>query len=251
MKKSFPYLIAFTILFFTGCNDNIYTASQKGEIEVLKKLIAKGSDINKKNKKGQLPIFLAIQNDHVDIVRYLVEHRADLTLQDQYAGTPLHNAAFMGNIEIAKLLINAGADVNAVSSRDGSTPICNAVMEDKVEMVRFLLERGADLNVKIGYYEETLLHFSVSNVSNDIEITKILLNAGMNVSVLDKQGKTPLHAVALSIWTGPSIEKMAKFLIEKGADLKLKDDQGMTALDYAKQKKKMGLIKVLENWEEK
>lgn len=214
-------------------------------------MISRGSDINKRNKDGQLAIFLAIQNNHADVVRYLIENGADLTLQDQYAGTPLHNAAYMGNVEIAKLLIDAGADVNAVSNRDRGTPICIAVMEDKVEMVKFLLEKGADPNVRIGYYEETLLHFSVSNVSNGIEITKILLDSEMDINTVDKLGKTPLHALTLSIWTGPTVEIMANFLMEKGADRNLKDNNGMTALHYATQKKKTGLVKVLKNGGEK
>lgn len=240
----FMLLSLFVIL--AGCKDDIYSASEKGKSDTLKLLISEGHDINKRNRKGKLPIFFAIQNGQIDIVKILIENGADLTLQDQYAGAPLHNAAFIGDIEIAKLLLAAGADINAISKRTEYTPICYAVIRGKVEMLKFLLEKGADTNIKMGYYESTLLHVSVANISNPMETTKILLDIGTDVNALDKKGKTPLHVVACSIWTGPKTANMARLLIDRGARKELKDNEGKTALDYARVKNKIEVIQILD-----
>jgi ankyrin repeat protein len=79
-------------------------------------------------------------------------------------------------------------------------------------------------------------------------MTKILLDAGMDVNALDKEGRTPLHSVAVISWEGPKTIATAELLLENGVDSQAKDAKGMTALDYAKEKKKGGLIKLLESY---
>jgi ankyrin repeat protein len=249
--KTFEYLICMLLamsIILAGCKDDIYRASKKGDSDTLKALILEGCDINKKNRKGNVPIFLAIRNGHIDIVKILIENGADLTLQHRYCGTPLHYAARLGNIEIAKLLINAGADVNAISEHYKDTPIWYAVREGQVEMIRYLFANGADPNIRIGYFEDTLLHLSVVNISRPFETTKLLIELGLDVNARNREDRTPLLSIGVSIWTGPEMANMASLLLENGADINARDNKGMTILDYTRKKKDIELIQVLENY---
>lgn len=246
--KAFRYFTCFVLLlsmFLTGCKDNIHRASIKGDVKVVRILISEGQDINQRNRKGKTPIFLAIKNNKVEVVKVLIDNGADLTLQDEYIATPLHYAANIPNIEIARMLVDAGANVDAISDRTNYTPLCYAVIEGHIEIIKFLLERGADNNVTLGYNESTLLHMSINDFKRPMEVTQTLLESGLDINALDKEGRTPLHVITYSL---VSRVTTAKFLLENGADATLKDDNGMTALDYAKKYRKTELVQLLESY---
>lgn len=91
----------------TGENALHYTISKTSEIdqrtEIVRLLIAAGTDVNKKTIKGAETLCF---------------------MRDAFlkAETPLHRAAAYGNIAIIRLLIEAGADPSAKDA-NGDTPI--------------------------------------------------------------------------------------------------------------------------------
>lgn len=56
----------------------------------------------------------------------------------------------------------------------------------------------------------------------------LLLKNKANLNLAEKHGKTPLHEAAKY-----GYEKVAKVLIDSGADLEVKDKKGRTAKDIA------------------
>jgi ankyrin repeat protein len=68
-----------------------------------------------------------------------------------------------------------------------------------------------------------------------LRVLKVLLEVdGINVNVVDEEGKTPLLIAASSCWSGsgPSIAQTLKELLEKGSDAKICDAQKWAALHY-------------------
>ena len=53
-------------------------AAFKGNMHILDMLFNAGADINKANKIGVSPLYLAIKANHLDCVQYLVERNAVL-----------------------------------------------------------------------------------------------------------------------------------------------------------------------------
>jgi len=80
------------------------------------------------------------------------------------------------------------------------------------------------------------------DVSKNVDASKIkyLIERGADVEAKDNNGNTPLH---LAVWSN-HIET-AKLLIERGADLEAKNKYGQTPLDWASYKDNIELAKLL------
>lgn len=78
---------------------------------------------------------------------------------------------------------------------------------------------------------QTLLHRASQH--STLECVKNLLNLDVEVGARDELGNTALHLCAKHNWDeeGP---KIARFLIERGADVNAKNNEGKTPLDEAK-----------------
>ncbi|HTR00677.1 MAG TPA: ankyrin repeat domain-containing protein [Candidatus Acidoferrum sp.] len=116
--------------------------------------------------------------------------------------TPLQGAAAAGDLETVKLLIAHGADVN-LTDTDSETPMM-LVMQSRNEQVGLLImdelkKAGADVNVNAQYHH-----------------------------LKRTRGGTALHYAVRAGWKR-AIDKLVAF----GADLDIKDPDGLTALDYA------------------
>lgn len=100
----------------------------------------------------------------------------------------MHLAARRNQIALLDLFLRYGADINILSSREG-TPLHVACANSKYETVKFLLARNADIN-SYNCNQNTPLHYAVFTVN--VNILKLLLNAGADRTLLDSEGRTPL-----------------------------------------------------------
>ena len=107
--------------------------------------------------------------------------------------------------------------------------------------VTALLDSGMDVNGRTctGSYA-----LNNAAVENEIEVIKILLERGANPNVQNLQGDTPLICATKYAGGKPATVKL---LIEAGTDSAKRDDDGKTALDYAKEKEQKEAISLLEN----
>ena len=137
-----------------GQTPDIWTAASQGNLEVIRKHLAAGTDINATLAlpgvpgSGGAPLHVAVMAGKIDAVKLLLEGGAtvDVKADDEHKGTPLQWAAFFGRPEFVKLLLAKGADVNA-ADRNGYTPLDAARhqadwMPDKTAVVAFLREKG-------------------------------------------------------------------------------------------------------------
>ena len=108
---------------FAGPVDNdIWTAAGTGNIEAVKQHLAKGVDVDAKNKDELTALHVSALYDHVEIAAFLIQKGADVNARGDDGATALHAAAFMGQYEVAKLLVQKGADVNA-RNNNGDTVV--------------------------------------------------------------------------------------------------------------------------------
>jgi len=90
-----------------------------------------------------------------------------------------------------------------------------------------LIKTIKDVNL-IDPLGNTALHYSAA--AGHSKCVEILVNNGhANVNVQNKVGDTPLHKAA---WKGSLA--VVKYLVEKNSDLKIKNSQGQTAKQLAK-----------------
>ncbi|KAK3318978.1 hypothetical protein B0H66DRAFT_582413 [Apodospora peruviana] len=96
----------------------------------------------------------------------------------------------------------------------------------QIEMVRLLLRNGADVSMR-NQYKQTALH--IAAVKNP-DMLNLILEKKPNVNAQDVDGETPLHRAVHSFQYWQQVE----ILLKHGARLDLLDKQGRTALDVAR-----------------
>jgi ankyrin repeat protein len=104
-------------------------------------------------------------------------------------------------------------------------------------MIKFLISKGADINKG----PETPLHQAVSWW--ELDMAKLLLEAGADVNARDEQGNTPLQRAVDEGWRGGL--EVAELLVSKGADVSAKNRRGETPLSMAKAKGRKELVEFL------
>lgn len=106
------------------------------------------------------------------------------------------------------------------------TPLEEAIHNRDKEMVELLLKAGADPNSK-DRFETTLLHYAIRLF--DTRIVECLLNYGANVNVIS-YNQSYLHMTARMKYDCSGIIEL---LVQNGIDTSLLDGNGKTALQVA------------------
>ncbi len=87
-------------------------------------------------------LFNACKNGHIDLVKKMLSIGADVNVKDNYRNTPLHYASRYGRTEIVKLLLEHGAEVNT-KDKYGWTALYCASRKGHTEIVNLLKQYGA------------------------------------------------------------------------------------------------------------
>jgi hypothetical protein len=117
-------------------------------------------------------------------------------------------------VECMELLLEYGADLNDPAAYSGRTPLWAQVTgwPGRFEQVRWLLSHGARPDVRSTVDDETSLHGAV-RVGATVEMIRMLLAAGADISAEDRYGQTPL-----AIARREHRDAIAQLLIASGAD---------------------------------
>ena len=146
----------------------LHYAVLKGDLESIRNLMARGANVNARDREGVTPLALDIE------------------------AVPDHATA----TAIARMLIAAGADVNLKNETE-TTPLKLAVYQfedQKGELVRVLLEAGADANAADDYGTTVLMH-AVHAANQEAALIRnvgALIRAGAEVNARNKLGQTAL-----------------------------------------------------------
>jgi cytochrome c len=122
--------------------------------------------------------------------------------------TPLLVAVRAGHLEAAKLLIESGADVDADPTPLLGPALVPALTKGRIDLTNLLLGAGANPNWRGN--REAAIHIAVR--SGCFDCVKALVEAGADVNVKTKDGKTPLH---LASFRGE--RELAGYLVTHGA----------------------------------
>lgn len=150
---------------------------------------------------------------NTDIIRQLLAAGANVNAgPDGFYGNALYAAAITNDFEAAKLLMEHGADVNAKCDKM-TTALLASIQASNTEIMTYLLEKGADVNA-ICTGEENVMGGTpliVSTFTLAAESSKILLDHGADITIVDNDGMTALTCAA---WCPDS--EMVKLLLEHG-----------------------------------
>lgn len=124
--------------------------------------------------RGETDLMRVAAKGETDTVQALLAKGADINAKDKDGWTALIHAAAEGQIDTVKALLAKGADVN-VKANDGRTALMHAVSRGHITAVRTLLTKGADVNARDKAGKTAL---SLAETFNLTEILKLLKKAG-------------------------------------------------------------------------
>jgi len=139
----------------------------------------------------------------------------------------------------AALLSARGIELDA-RSRNGDTALMIAAFNGEVAAANRLIDKGAEIN-RPGW---TALHYAAA--SGSLPITRKLLEHAAYIDAESPNKTTPLMMAARA-----GHEKVVVLLLEEGADVLLKNELGLDAIDFAKSQERTAIARILERWQTK
>ena len=175
--------LCLTVVLLAGTSPDspMADAAMGGNLDVVRELVASGTDVNAPQGDGMTALHWAAERGDTEMVDLLVVAGARLdavTRNGRY--TPLHLAGSEGYALVIRLLLEAGADPNARSSTD-ATPLHFAAGSGIVEAVRTLLDRGASVDAREAAMGQTPLMFAAFKGRG--EAVSALLQAGADAAL--------------------------------------------------------------------
>ena len=170
--------------------------------------------------------FSAIQRDDARALTALLQRGFDPNTRDAKGQPGLLLAVREPAPNALRVLLNAkNIQVEARNSQDES-PLMMAAIRGQLDIARQLIDKDADVN-KPGWAP---LHYAVSSTQGDaLAVAKLLLDNSAYVDAASPNGTTPLMMAAMY---GPP--EAVKLLLEESADPSLKNQLGLTAIDFAR-----------------
>ena len=232
-------------------NTDLLNKVRNNDLTAVKELIAAGADVNTQDDMmGYTPLYLAISGGNKEMAELLLSNGADINKPDTRTGyTPLMMALNSNNAELAKFLIDKGADFK-IKSNDGTTALILACGVSP-GIAKDLLQKGADIHVRTdkgpGVFSQCItMGMMRGNEKITPEFAEFLLSQGAEIdeknTVGGYKGYTPLF---WSILYGET--DVVKFLVEKGADVNTKADNGKTPLSIASEASSEDIIEILKS----
>lgn len=214
----------------------LHSHAWNGNAEMVEFLIAKGADINARNKMRYMPLG-KLREDNVKIAQILIDSGASILgdkAGEQFADrVPLDYHVSKGHINVVKLMLDKIVKIDITAWQALSCA-------KSIQMIELLTSHGIDLkNIKLDNNRK-LVH----SYTRDVELLKYLLSKGVAIDVNNQSNfwkRTPLFS---AIQSG-NIESV-KFLLELGSDTDLKDKNGDTPLDFAIKNNKQQVIDLLK-----
>lgn len=177
--------------------------------------------------------------DKIDLAQRIVAEKKE------YVQGLFLAAALEGDLELVRELVSLGIPANGFVSRlklsiVGRNPLELAAFKGHSEVVGFLLEREGGINNLEAWLKKKL--FETVMRQGDVEVLKVLLK---DVADVDQWRDDYLSRTLLMLAAKEGHTDMVTYLLDRGADPSIKDEEGKTALDMVNHKNR-ALIEILE-----
>jgi protein-L-isoaspartate(D-aspartate) O-methyltransferase len=200
---------------------------------------------SKTDRKNGLELITAAENNGVEAVKALLNRGAYIHAQDKEGRCALVAAAYRNHLEIAELLIAAGADVNMKDNTlQSAYLISTCEVGDNTELLKKTLKAGADVYATDSYNGTGLIRAADRGF---VEIIRELLKTDIRVNHVNNLGWTALLEAIILGDGGSRHTEIVRLLVEAGADVNLPDKDGVTPLTHAKKKNFTEIVKILDN----
>lgn len=206
--------------------------------------------------KPEIPLEQACYYRNLQAVEVLLKNGANPNFFFDGHFSPLEAAIFSFGQEneewvtIIKLLLEYGADINRYGSYSVIRSLSKSISSEdslfKKEAILYILEEKLN---EISIDDCAYIMINASAGGHTDVISYLLNHKKIDINIQSYRGYTMLISTIESKVNQPETKlKMTKWLIEHGADVNIKDNNGKTAYDYAVDRGDENLIVLLSSY---
>ncbi|CAM4603505.1 unnamed protein product [Caretta caretta] len=239
-------------------------AIKKGSVKTVRQLLEEGANVNSKVEGGWTPLHSAVQADQEEIVSFLLEQGADPHARKDNGATSFIIAGIVGNVNLLELFLSKGSEINE-KDNNGFTAFMEAAWYGREKALKFLYENFSDekeRDVNLGrivstqqrqMYKggETAL-MDAARKGHLSAVKTLVKEMRASVHACDNFGRNALiHALQLPqkrntiLRQNKNIESIVSFLLDCGADVTGRDENGKTSLILAAERQSQDLVELL------
>ncbi|HVD23344.1 MAG TPA: ankyrin repeat domain-containing protein [Lapillicoccus sp.] len=172
----------------------LLVAAAAGDADGVALALRAGADQETTDDRRRTPLLLTVTNDRVDVARVLVALGANPNALDAQHDTPWLVTGVTGSVLMLEALLPAHPDL-AVRNRFGGLSVIPASERGHVEYVGRVVQTGIDVNHVNDLGWTALLEAVIlgDGGPRHQEIVRILVAAGADRSIADKNGVSPLQ----------------------------------------------------------
>ncbi|MCG9792534.1 ankyrin repeat domain-containing protein [Flavobacterium algicola] len=218
----------------------LHWAAGKGDIETIKYLIDKGSDVNLEDSHSSFPITAAASSGVQNTAVYDAFFKAGINPTQKYqdgANLLLLSIASDKNLDLATYFATKGMSLKDVDA-NGSTAFDYVAKSGNISLLKTLLSKGVKPT-------DNALLFAAQGSrreSNTISVYQYLINeVKLNPRVQNKEGETALHLIA----NKADQNEIITYLIANGAASNAVDKEGNTPLMIAATSRDIAALELL------
>ncbi len=174
-------------------------AAERGDIDAVRKAIARGEDVNIAQGDGMTALHWAADHADTAMTSLLLKSKANVKAVTRInAFTPLHIASKTGNATVVRALLAAGSDAKAVTN-SGASATHFAAAAGNADALDALIDKGADVNAREPEWGQTPLVFAAE------------FNRPAAIRELIKRGADPsVHTEVVNVTEQTAREQAAK-----------------------------------------
>ena len=181
--------------------------------------------------------FSAIQRDDPQSLSALLRRGFDPNTLDAKGQSGLFLALRDPSPKVVEVLLKAPKIKVETRTPQDESPLMMAAMRGELKLAAALIDKDADVN-KTGW---TPLHYAASSTQGDqLGVAKLLLENAAYIDAASPNGSTPLMMAAMYGNTST-----LKLLLDEGADPTLKNQLGLTAVDFAQRADRKEMVELI------
>ena len=251
----------------------IHYACEKNAVKCLLMLLHFGAKPNKRDKNGKFPLWYAVTFKNSECVNILLKYGAspkkkynEKSPKKKYneksllhcvrdedslkylidSGKDINGENFVSyyvisqNLESLEIFLKAGAKSNIESIYDSGylTPLKYAVSKKQFDMINILLKYSPK-----DIYEDRRIFMEIINSDEYIDILGVFFENGFDINTECKMTKeTILYS---TVYINKINVDAIKFLLENGANINIKNKDGIPLLHYYIERNKIDIVKIL------
>mgnify|MGYP001604567628 FL=1 len=181
--------------------------------------------------------FAAIQRDDPQSLSALLRRGFDPNTLDAKGQSGLFLALRDPSPKVVEVLLKAPKIKVETRTPQDESPLMMAAMRGELKLAAALIDKDADVN-KTGW---TPLHYAASSTQGDqLGVAKLLIENAAYIDAASPNGSTPLMMAAMYGNTST-----LKLLLDEGADPTLKNQLGLTAVDFAQRADRKEMVELI------